>query len=364
MKAQSLFLPCLSVLAVGACTIQVTYSPLGSDVSLSGSWTIDGAPADATSCEAAGITTISLAFFEGSTPRTYPELTWNCADGSFATGPVLAHGRYSAQWQAQTATGLASSAAFPIDVVAAGATHVELGTFAITTTPAGFDPRGTDASLAADWTLNGAPADATLCAEAGISEMQIVFAAQDDPDFAAGIEVARAPCADGAYDSGGNVLAQGTYLTRINALDGTGVVLANYDGDGVLVVDVSLNTHYILMTAPFEYTPPVPTLQVNFSWDTDPTTTMVDADCATAGVTTMNYMLTPMGGGANYDEAFDIACMDSTEWVDIPPGEYLLFVEGFISGVKTWESMNCDMYVVESGVELYNCFMNNTSGGT
>jgi hypothetical protein len=368
MKAHWLTLGLASATALAACTVTVVYDPRGTAVSLEGDWTIDGAPADATNCSAAGITDIRLVFLEGSREYRYTRadygdgaLEWACANGNFNTGTgVLDHGLYSVFWEAVLSDGrTAASDPFTVDVVSAGITHFDLGQFQITTSP----PAG--ATLGAMWTIDGAAPDAASCTAAGLAEVRFILFDASDTSRTSGTEIASAPCADGQYMSATGILAEGSYLTRITGVDGSGAVVAMYDSPDVLVVDLSLNTHYNLMAVNFTTTPPPPTLRVNFGWDTDPSATMVDADCATAGVTTMNYMLTLQPAGSPVlDEDYDIACLDTFDWTDLAPGEYRLFVEGFVDTVKTWESMACDMYVVDSGIEEYNCFMNNTSGST
>jgi hypothetical protein len=215
------------------------------------------------------------------------------------------------------------------------------------------------------WTIDGATPDAASCTAAGITNVGFVFFDSTDTSRTMGEQVASVPCVGGQYMSAPGIVAEGSYFTRIVGLDSSGGTVAMYDAPEVLVVDLALHTHYNLPEVNFTTTPPPLTLRVNFGWDTDPSTVMMDADCATAGVTTMNYMLTLQPAGSPVlAEDYDIACANTLDFTDLAVGEYRLFVEGYLGDVKTWESMACDMYLVETGIEEYNCFMNNTSGGT
>ncbi|NCQ34875.1 hypothetical protein GW813_07325, partial [bacterium] len=55
----SLALPLLAVALGSGCVVDAG-GPFGGTVTLSGSWQINGAPADATNCAAAGISLIEL----------------------------------------------------------------------------------------------------------------------------------------------------------------------------------------------------------------------------------------------------------------------------------------------------------------
>jgi len=89
-------------LTAPACIREATFEPIGDDISLSGSWTVNGAAADATTCAAAGLATVEVVVFDGGTAHRYSALKYDCAAGAFDSSPrgLLARGDYQLQWRA------------------------------------------------------------------------------------------------------------------------------------------------------------------------------------------------------------------------------------------------------------------------
>ncbi len=77
----------------------------GPDAHVAGAWTIDGAPADAATCDAAGGATVSLAYrLAGS--AVDQRSSWPCADGSGATETIFRSGTaYELRWELLDAAG-------------------------------------------------------------------------------------------------------------------------------------------------------------------------------------------------------------------------------------------------------------------
>lgn len=103
-----------------SCTTPVPLDPRGDEVSLRGQWTIGGAAPTATSCQNLGAVSIGLAFREDDGDHLLlEELLFPCEQGSFQTGPILAHARYDMTWQAFEAEQdwLLSGQSFGLDAV-------------------------------------------------------------------------------------------------------------------------------------------------------------------------------------------------------------------------------------------------------
>ncbi len=369
MKARGLIVGGTLLAALAAvssgCVVEVSFDPFGDDFSVSGEWTINGEAPSASVCDGAGIQNVRIVFYDDGSPYFFDQLTFPCSTGAFETGKIFAYGSYTTEWQAVLTDGTVVKGPMLPLVVNAPIEHANLAPADfVVEGPTGFDPRGTDDSLSADWNINGVAADAAGCAAAGIEDIAIVIYAESDTGYTDGVTVASASCANGKYDSRdpggpGAILADGRYLTSIDALDSTGAVIGSFRSEFVL--DTTAATHAMLMTAEFET---LTTLKVNFGWDTDPSSTMSDGDCAGAGVATFSYMLTDTATSTNYDTGTDVACADSLTWEDIPAGTYSIYVEGAdSSGVKRWMITCTDLVVADGGFEEYNCSVEDTSGG-
>jgi hypothetical protein len=84
-----------------------------------------------------------------------------------------------------------------------------------------WDPgREPVASVYGSWTIDGKRPDATSCAQLGAGDVVIDIASSTDADFQDYYELARASCADGAFDSRGDpLLGEGEYVARYVLLD-------------------------------------------------------------------------------------------------------------------------------------------------
>lgn len=346
-------------LAAGGCTVEVTYNPLGQDVSLAGTWQVNGATPDAASCAAAGIDQVAVGFFDGGDRYFYGDLTFNCADGGFDTRPtrVLASGRYTTQWFALRAgevVGMGTMEILDVTLV----DHANLAPVNFISAPTGFNPLGTDAGLTGDWTINGGAADATSCGDLGIANVEIWFYDYEDVSMMEGVRVGTAPCVGGKFDSRPmNILRAGTYFATYRAIDSAGDVIAESDPfpPGPSIEMLVVTSGVDVMLAPVDFVTAT-TLEVTMSWDQDETATMVDGTCAMSGVAEMSYTLNPMGSTTVIEMMTDVACSDLLQFPDIAPGEYSLYVEGDDAmNRKLWMG-TCNMLVVESGIEMYNCF--------
>ena len=361
-------LMCATLLALAAsgCEVEVTFNPIGNDVSLSGSWTINGETPNATNCGAAGISHVAVAFFDksGGTPLRYDQLTFDCAAGMFDTGgPVLARGSYTTQWVAYDSSfvEVGRGPMITLDVTDPSIAHANLLPADFVTETPMFNPHGSQAELTGDWTVDGTAPSATNCMGLGVDQVAIVAYDANDTGLMNGVVMGMAACSSGKFDSMPmKILAAGNYLFTYRGLATDGMIVAEsqpFDADGDGDPDpLVVTTQTRVMLAPVDFVSEA-TLELNMGWDTDPTGVMADADCATAGVMTMTYTLNVMGMPTNIiDMQTDVMCDNVLQFHPIADGEYSLYAEGADSmGVKHWMG-TCDMLVVDGGVETYDCF--------
>lgn len=343
-------------LGAAGCVVEASH-----DYSLTGSWTINGMPATAANCSAAGIAQIRVVV-NNSGGATVFQRTDSCSNMSFDAGFVLDQGNFFSQWFALGPTGavvgMSSMEAFSTTALAPGsnvmlAPHDFVGM-------AGFNPLGTDGSLSAEWQIDGATPSTTNCTAAGIANVSIKFYADTDTAYGAGVEVARATCASGKFMSEPMaILRAGTYLTSIDALDASGAVVGSYRSPSPLVVQAGRN--HMLMVANFVTVVPGESLDIAIRWDTTVGPTMTDADCATAGVGTMTYNL--MGPtGTVIDSMADVPCGAGVTFPDslIAPGTYSIYIEGAVTGmptVKNWMATCTGLDVAMNEHAMYSCFV-------
>ncbi len=264
--SQLLALAVGSLLASGCLTVTTDtnpFQPLGTDVSLSGQWDVDGAAPNASSC--GNIARVRVAICQdasGSNCQTSSALTFPCANGAFDTRPsgVLASGSYHVVWEALSASNavLQESTPSPISAISG---HVVLPTPNFTgTIVAGFDPSGTDVSLDGIWDVNGDVPTVQSCGD--ITQVRVVVC-----EDAAGVTCWTSPsltfpCANGAFDTRPTrVLAAGSYFSLWEALDASGNVLQESS-----ILPLSVTTHATLATPDFDgVLPPTSvTVQVRF----------------------------------------------------------------------------------------------------
>lgn len=356
------------LLALGAsgCVVDVTFEPFGNEVTLAGSWTVNGAAPTPASCGALGIDKVRIAFLDGADVFTTPALTFDCEAGSFDTRPVgvLNQDSYTTRWDALNAAGtvIGSVNTGPLDVSLV--THANLAPVNFTGSMMTFDPRGTDAELTADWTLNGMTPNATLCTESGIANFAVILYDEMDTAYANGVEIGRAPCMAGKYDSmPAKVIKYGRYLTGVRALDASGATLGEYRSSAGTFVVASPITRAMLMTAPFTYELET-TLTVMFRYELS--SMSGDGTCTMAGVSTAFYELrdstgTPIAGGRQ-PATGNGPCANEVTWGEEffgTPGTFRLYYEGYdAGGTKHWAQMStpCEVTVVENMSNVANCF--------
>ncbi len=303
------------------CVIEVDFDPFGTDFTVEGNWTVNGAAPTAESC--GGVASVQLALFDASTLFTYDRLTFPCTAGGF-TGVGLEYGSYDAQWRLLDEFGgvIATGDRFEFDVFSGTNAKLDPVDFEIT---GGFDPFGTDFRLSGDWTVNGAPPTAESCGP--IANVRIIlwnsgtFFPYDELTF---------PCAQGTFQTA-QIFAFGTYESQWQALGAGGEVLDEGDRLPLVVtnqVDVGLATQDFAVTVSGPVT-------LNLEWQ-DKDGTYLN-DCNLAGVGVMSYTLRDQANEV-VDMMVDIGYGIEIGYPDLLFGTYSLYVEGGMNGApsKDW----------------------------
>lgn len=287
----------LALLGAAGCRWEVTVGPLGEDATLSGNWTIEGAPVTAASCNAIGIDEVRLAVLDGASTYFSPLLRANCVAGMIDTRPtaVLSEGNYTVRWEGIRAGSVVATGSSHV-VTARFGGHVLVPTVDFVSGPPVFDPIGTDASVEAHWTVNGVAPTFSSCSALGIDRVRIAF-------FAPGESTPReytsltANCEDGAFDTRPErVLRAGTYSLQFQAVNTAGDII----GSGAMATyTVAAGGHLSI----YEGAP------VNFSgggFDPHGTDATVSADwlindlvpnagrCYAVGISTVRVLLHPV----------------------------------------------------------------------
>ncbi|MCB9600090.1 MAG: hypothetical protein H6720_07010 [Sandaracinus sp.] len=333
--------------AMTGCVVEVNFEPIGGDVSVAGSWTINSGVADATSCSAAGIQTVRLQvceFVDGDC-YTNTNLEAACSAGSFNTGPLLLADSYAVRWQAISTDGSVFNGGWQEYTVSAGGTLTTSADF-MTAAPE-------EDTLDAEWTIGGAPADAASCASAGIMNVRLAFYTDDQ-----GVNLFRQttfPCSDGGFDSRtgmGPTLPEGMFYSEWQALDASGTVIAASELP-LLELDTSASDHATL--APPDFPAGEPMLTINVRYEIEGTTT--DGTCAEAMITDIAYnfdLLTSGGSPVTLDP--DITtCVNQVELPGLPAGEYVLEIAAENSG-RTKYGTSCAISY-DGGRGEVDCFV-------
>lgn len=350
MKKTTLIALCFLAPLTG-CVVETNFDPIGNELSVEGSWTVNGFAATEQTCAEAGIDSVEVVFFSGGLEFSYPdEFRYDCARGFFDTrnevGLVLDRGRYTTQWRAYD---------FNNEIVGEGAelelettflplgSHVILAESDFGTLDTAFNPRGTAGSVRADWTVNDQVPTQDLCDQANIADVRIVLYDQADAARTAGITLASAPCADGTYTSSGTVLAEGTYLWSLRAFDSDGQELLFFDGAEPISIS-SAQIDYLLGPVNFTATVVTTALTLTLQWDTTQGEGEAFANCATAGMNNFGYTLTNTTDDtvADMTEGLPLLCGEDSN------GDTLTF-ENLVAGNTYAISVSGDSLPVQDG---------------
>lgn len=334
----------------------MSFNPVGSDATGEATWTIDGAPANAANCAALGITTVRIAFQNGTEWFAHPGLTASCAAGRIDTRPnaVIRAGSWQMQVQALNAAGEIFPGMIESRNVTAGS-HVVMQPTIFSS--GAFMPLGSDASVSASWRLNARAPTANSCYAVGADRVRISLFAATDTAFESGVTVYQANCATGALDSGSmNVVRAGRYLWALEAIDSTGAIIVEYSE--ATPVDITVGSRVMFPTVDFMF-PTTVTFDIGWTAGSDPARPVTT--CAAAGVQTMGYSL--QRGVTIIDSSTSRPCADLMSWDSsafpaLTPGDYQLTVQGFNStGRKQWDVLpgECTLRVDALGLVSTDC---------
>jgi hypothetical protein len=196
-------------------------SAAGNDTIVSGSWTIDRSAPTAANCAAIGVSTVRVVVYDGSVAQRFDRLTAPCSAGRVdSMNAVLAAGTYDVAWEGVAANGTTVSVGPRSTINATPSGHVIVPTIDFASGP---DPRGTDATVSAHWTVGGATPTSATCGALGIDHVRVAVIASTGP-----IEIAAltASCSVGVIDTRPTpVLAAGNVVLALQAVDAHGAVL-------------------------------------------------------------------------------------------------------------------------------------------
>lgn len=216
-----------------------------------------------------------------------------------------------------------------------------------------FDPRGHEATLSAEWTINGAVSDAQSCDAAGIDSVRLLLFAESDRLHEDGFAIASPPCADGAYHSGaegGPILAAGRYRVSLEAVDLDGEVVGQEDRD--VVLDAAGGRDVTLGVADFET---LTTLAVMIEWDLEAGSELVGGDCESVGVESVRYVLSNAAGAIVASEE-TLPCEEALYFEDLTPGVLALEIEGRdATGTMRWAGACAGLSVGEGAYAEHRC---------
>lgn len=215
-----------------------------------------------------------------------------------------------------------------------------------------FFGSGIDFGVDANWTVNQQIPSASVCADAGIETVRVVFW---DAGTAVDVADLTSPCSAGAFSTN-EIFAYGEYETQWQALDKSGNVLGIMGNRFDLFVNPDNHAKGInVRLAPIDFVgadTTVGSLSVSLGWQT-PDMASENADCATAGVTTMQYSLTGQDGTVA-DSMTNIACGAAVDWAEIAEGTYALSVTGSDAAGNQYWTGNCSLNVT-TGVNTATC---------
>ncbi len=219
----------------------------GLEATIEGTWTVDGAPANASSCAAWGVDAVQLNLYEGGSAIPYETLQAPCSGGIIdsrsAIGSYISSGSYQFDFVAlRGLTEVGRNARAGITLAAGD--HGRVSTDF--SSGGGFNPVGSDATGEATWTIDGAPATAANCAALGIASVRIAF--QNGSTWVAHPGL-TASCAAGRIDTRPNaVIRAGAWQMQVQALNAAGEIV----GPGMIESrNVTAGSHVVMQPTIF-----------------------------------------------------------------------------------------------------------------
>lgn len=356
-----------------------SFDPRGDAATISGGWLINGVQANAALCADAGIQTARLSILDATRTESV-DFDFDCAIGTFDgrsdTGvPALRADMFFTRWSAVAADGtVIAMMDMPLPLNTTATAHAGLAEpdFVV---DVGFNPIGSEVTLDASWTLNGAAATQDLCDGAQIAN--VVLRLSPDAAQTESHEFLFT-CMTGSFDSRTLMsprLRAGNYFMQWLGTDSTNSPVQQ---SSVTALNVAAG-HTSLGTVNFEVRND---LDVGLAYEQN-AGVMDYGTCAQAGLSTISYSLISPGtctGTSNLcvnDFGIDgehgcggvvgacvgattvvtmnsVSCEENLVFQDVNPGTFFLEVNGR-AGSTDWGGV-CTGLDVSIGLEEYDCF--------
>lgn len=233
--------------ATGLVALPGCLVPISTEATITATWTVDGAPASATTCAALGVDTVQLNLYRVSSTVPYETLQAPCASGIIdsrtALGSFIASGDYQYDFVAlRGSTEVGRDARTLISLLPAE--HRTISTDF--RSGMAFNPVGTDATAEAVWTIDGAAPTAASCNALGIAQVRIAF--QNGASWFAHPAL-TAPCSAGRIDTRPTaVIRAGSWQMQVQALNAAGTIV----GPGMIEPrNVTAGSHVLMQPTVF-----------------------------------------------------------------------------------------------------------------
>lgn len=305
--------------------------PVEDESSISGTWTIDGTAPSSAACNAIGMDTVELVLFSvgGTTPmlRLAAPCTAATIDSRSAPEVFISPGNYEVTFDGYLgSTRVAAGDRTSIRLIAND--HGRVSTNFVS--GGGFDPRGSDGTLEASWTIDGAAPTSATCNALGITDVRVAFQNgatwYEHPDLVF-------PCSVGFADTTPTgVIRAGTWTMQVQALDSAGAIIAQ----GMAVtLDVVRNSHVEMSPIDFTggaFNPMGTDATVEASWQLNTRTPTSDS-CYALGIDRVRFVLFAATDVAyeNGVTVFQVQCssgrLDSRPMPVVRAGTYLWALE-------------------------------------
>jgi hypothetical protein len=319
-----------SLSGLSACIIVDPLPNPSDEATISGTWTIDGGAPTAAACNAIGMDTVELVLYSpgGTVPRL--RLQAPCTAGTIdsrSADVFIGAGDYDVAFDGYLG-GARVAAGEPSFTRLIAADHTRVSTNFVS--GGGFDPRGTDATVETSWSIDGVAPNSASCGALGITDIRIAFqnggSWYEHPDLVV-------PCSVGSLDTRPTpVIRAGTWTMQVQALDGSGAIIAQ----GMMAnLSVTPGSHVIMDAIDFTggaFNPLGSDATVEGSWQLN--TRMPTSDsCYALGIDRVRFVLFAATDTAfeNGVTAFQVQCsngrLDSRPMPVVRAGTYLWALE-------------------------------------
>ncbi len=322
----------VTIAAGGSYQVLGDFGAVGANVS--GSWTINGDVADATTC--GNIATVRYTFSPSTSTADPVTADFPCGNGQFMGGVFLFPDTYMGTVQALDASGGSLGAA-------------TLAEFTIRETDTAYTVPNVDFAQGAEaeggWTVGGQPASVLSCGDIAAVRYTLT------PDDGSAPIAAEADCAAGSI---GFSIAPGNYTGTLEALDATGAVVDSLPIDAFSVSPGQENVSFGVV----DLMASAVRLTINLTYETA-MGSEVFVDCATAGLTNAYMMFLSNAGGVVRSPTSTPptpgTCSAQVIFEDLPADTYTLNVAGETAdGTLKWGS-DCSGITLGNVSASYEC---------